>query len=194
MRFGTVGGVSSQPDLVGSVVAVHRSREHTFSKVSVDEITLIPGLGVEDDAHSGPRVKHRSRVRANPDQPNLRQVHLVASELLDEVADAGFTVEPGQVGENITTAGLDLIRLPVGSMLRLGDEALVSLTGLRNPCVQIDAFQEGLQDAMLARDDDGSLLRKTGVMSVVVHGGAVRPGDPIEVRFPPGPSIRMQKI
>jgi len=173
---------------------VHRSDEHTFSKMSVDEITLLPGLGVEGDAHSGPRVKHRSRVKANPDQPNLRQVHLVASELLTAVGDQGFAVDPGQVGENVTTSGLDLIRLPVGSMLRLGDEALVSLTGLRNPCVQIDAFQDGLQRAMLGRDDDGSLLRKTGVMSVVVHGGVVRPGDSIEVRFPPGPAIRMQKI
>lgn len=191
---GTVAWVSSPPDLVGSVVAVHRSGDHTFSKESVGEITLVPGLGVEGDAHSGPRVKHRSRVKVNPDQPNLRQVHLVASELLAEVAEQGFTVSPGEVGENITTAGLDLIRLPVGSVLRLGDEALIALTGLRNPCVQIDAFQEGLQGAMLGRDDDGSLLRKTGAMSVVVHGGTVRTGDPIEVRFPPGPAVRMQKI
>lgn len=186
--------MTTPPDLVGSVVAVHRSGDHTFSKRAVDAITLLAGLGVEGDAHSGARVRHRSRVAQDPDQPNLRQVHLVASELFDEVAGAGFTVGPGDVGENVTTAGLDLIRLPVGSVLRLGPDALVALTGLRNPCVQIDAFQEGLQGAMLGRDDDGKLLRKTGVMSVVVRGGVVTPGDTIEVRFPPGPPTRMEKI
>ncbi len=181
-------------DLVGSVVAVHRSAEHTFSKRSQPSITLLPGLGVDGDVHSGPRVRHRSRVKIDPDQPNLRQVHLVASELFAEVAEHGFSVEHGQLGENITTAGLDLIHLPVGSTLRLGTDALISLTGLRNPCVQIDAFQEGLQGAMLGRDDDGRLLRKTGVMSVVVRGGIVSPGDTIELRFPPGPPVRMEKV
>ncbi|MEL6893995.1 MAG: MOSC domain-containing protein [Actinomycetota bacterium] len=181
-------------DATGSVVAVHRSGEHTFSKASQVSITLVAGLGVAGDAHQGARVKHRSRVERDPTQPNLRQVHLVASELLDEVGDAGFRVAPGDVGENITTSGLDLIRLPVGSTLRLGEDAIIALTGLRNPCIQIDAFQAGLQGAMLGRDEDGSLLRKTGVMSVVVRGGEVRPGDLIEVRFPPGPAVRMEKI
>ncbi len=190
----TVSSPITPADVVGSVVAVHRSNEHTFSKQSHQSITLLPGLGVDGDAHSGPRVKHRSRVKKNPDQPNLRQVHLAASELFAEVGEQGFSVEPGQLGENITTAGLDLIRLPVGSTLRVGEDALISLTGLRNPCVQIDAFQDGLQGAMLGRDDDGTLLRKTGVMSVVVRGGVVSPGDTIEVRFPPGPPVRMEKI
>ena len=134
------------------------------------------------------------RVQRDAEQPNLRQVHLVASELFTEVADQGFSVGPGDIGENVTTAGLDLVRLPVGSIVRLGPDALVALTGLRNPCVQIDAFQEGLQGAMLGRDHDGSLLRKSGVMSVVVRGGVVSTGDTIEVRFPPGPAVRMEKI
>ena len=185
---------SSPPDLVGTVVAVHRSEAHTFSKAEQASITLVAGLGVDGDAHQGPRVKHRSRVAKDPDQPNLRQVHLVAGELLAEVGELGFDVAPGQLGENVTTSGLDLIRLPVGSTVRLGEDALIALTGLRNPCVQIDAFAEGLQGAMLGRDDDGSLLRKTGVMSVVVRDGEVRPGDVIEVRFPPGPARRMQRI
>ena len=176
-----------------SVVAVHRSPDHTFSKESCAEITLLAGLGVEGDAHSGARVRHRSRVERDPDQPNLRQVHLVACELLDEVNAAGFDVTPGDLGENITTSGLDLIDLPVGTTLRIG-EALLVLTGLRNPCVQIDAFQQGLQGAMLGRADDGTLVRKTGVMSVVVHGGTVRPGDPIAVGLPPGSPIPQQKI
>lgn len=188
------GDGESAPDDVGEVVAVHRSAEHTFSKRSQDSITLVAGLGVDGDAHQGARVKHRSRVACDPDQPNLRQVHLVAQELLDEVNDAGYDVAPGDVGENVTTSGLDLIRLPVGSVVRLGDEAIIALTGLRNPCVQIDAFAEGLQGAMLGRDDDGSLLLKTGVMSMVVRSGDVRPGDRIEVRFPPGPAERLQKI
>ncbi|MEM1332431.1 MAG: MOSC domain-containing protein [Actinomycetota bacterium] len=182
------------PDLTGSVVAVHRSAEHEFSKASCAEITVVAGLGVVGDAHQGARVQHRSRVAKDPEQPNLRQVHLVASELLEEVTRLGFEVAPGALGENVTTAGLDLIRLPVGSMVRLGDDVLLALTGLRNPCVQIDAFAEGLQAAMLGRDDDGSLLRKTGVMAVVVQGGAVRPGYPIEVRFPPGPPRRMGRV
>ena len=181
------------PSLSGSVVAVHLSDTHEFSKSSADVITLLPGLGVEGDAHMGAQVKHRSRVERDPTQPNLRQVHLVASELLDEVNAAGFDVAPGEVGENITTAGLDLINLPVGTVLRIGD-SLVSLTGLRNPCVQIDMFQEGLQGAMLGRDDNGKLVRKTGVMGVVVHGGDVRAGASIEAALPPGEPIPMERV
>lgn len=177
----------------GSVVAVHRNSAHEFSKQSVDQITLLPGLGIEGDAHMGPRVKHRSRVERNPDQPNLRQVHFVASELLDEVNAAGFEVAPGAIGENVTTKGLDLINLPVGTTLRIGD-CLLSLTGLRNPCVQIDAFQDGLQGAMLGRDDDGKLVRKTGVMSVVINGGSISPGDTIEVALPPGDPMPMLQV
>ncbi len=176
-----------------SVVAVHRSAEHKFSKETVDAVTVLAGLGVEGDAHMGARVKHRSRVAKDPNQPNLRQVHLVASELLDEVAAKGYTVRPGDLGENVTTQGLDLITLPVGTSLRIGD-VLLTLTGLRNPCVQIDAFADGLQGEMLGRDDTGKLVRKTGVMAVVVRSGEIRPGDEIIVAAPAGNPVPMEKI
>lgn len=175
------------------VVAVHRAPDHTFSKQTSDSITLIAGLGVDGDAHMGASVKHRSRVKMDPDQPNLRQVHLIASELLDEVNAKGYTVHPGDLGENITTAGLDLINQPVGTTLRIGD-AIVALTGLRNPCVQIGAFADGLQGEMLGRDEHGKLVRKTGVMAVVVHGGDVRPGDEILASAPAGAPVPMEKI
>ena len=175
------------------VVAVHRSPEHTFSKPSTDSIELLAGLGVTGDAHMGARVKHRSRVKMDPTQPNLRQVHLIASETLAEANAAGFDVAPGDLGENITTSGLDLIDLPVGTTLRIGD-ALLALTGLRNPCVQIDAFADGLQGQMLDHDADGRLIRKTGVMSVVLRGGIVSTGDAILVGSPAGDPIPLQKI
>lgn len=176
-----------------TVVAVHRAAEHVFSKATTDSIELVAGLGVVGDAHMGAQVKHRSRVKMDPTQPNLRQVHLIASETLTEANDAGFTVAPGDLGENITTAGLDLIRLPVGTTLRIGD-TLLALTGLRNPCVQIDAFAEGLQGQMLGRDDDGRLIRKTGVMAVVIRGGVVTTGDVIDVAAPAGDPLPMEKI
>lgn len=175
------------------VVAVHRAGEHVFSKQPSDSITLLAGLGVEGDAHMGARVKHRSRVKADPNQPNLRQVHLIASELLDELNEKGYTVNPGDLGENITTVGIDLINQPVGTTLRVGG-AIIALTGLRNPCVQIGAFAEGLQGEMLGRDDAGKLVRKTGVMGVVVVGGEIAPGDGIQIAVPAGDLIPMEKI
>jgi MOSC domain-containing protein YiiM len=175
------------------VVAVHRSSDHTFSKRATDSIELLAGLGVSGDAHMGAQVKHRSRVKMDPTQPNLRQVHLMASETLVEANEAGFEVAPGDLGENITTSGLDLIRLPVGTTLRIGG-ALLALTGLRNPCVQIDAFAEGLQGQMLGRDQSGKLIRKSGVMSVVVRGGTVSTGDEILVGAPAGEPMPMEKI
>ncbi len=186
------------PDLIGSVLAVHRSGTHTFSKESVDVITLLPGLGVEGDAHLGAQVKHRSRVAADPTQPNLRQVHLVMSELLDEVRSAGHTIEHGQLGENITTTGIDLIGLPVGSVLRLGDTALVALTGLRNPCKQIRDVGDGVLKMMFVDGErysrPGEQVGRTGVMGVVLAGGTVRADDPIAVRFPAGELTPMQKV
>lgn len=175
------------------VVAVHRAPDHEFSKETTDSIELVAGLGVVGDAHMGAQVKHRSRVKMDPTQPNLRQVHLIASELLAEANDAGFDVAPGDLGENITTSGLDLINLPVGTTLRIGD-VLLALTGLRNPCVQIDAFADGLQGQMLGRDENGKLVRKTGVMSVVLRGGTMSTGDEIQVGVPPGDPIPMEKI
>lgn len=194
----TVSGPEPSADLVGTVTAVHRSDEHTFSKPQSDAITLLPGLGVEGDAHAGAQVKHRSRVAADPTQPNLRQVHLVMSELLDEVIGAGHSIVPGQLGENITTAGIDLIGLPVGSMLRLGDTALVALTGLRNPCKQIRDVGDGVLKMMFVDGErygrPGEQVGRTGVMGVVVAGGTVRSGDPIAVRFPAGPKTPMQRV
>lgn len=155
-----VDGTSSTLDPAGSVVAVHRSADHAFSKTPEPAIRLLAGVGVEGDAHAGARVQHRSRVRADPDQPNLRQVHLIHRELLTELADAGFSVQPGGLGENVTTSGVDLLGLPVGAVLRLGSEALVVVTGLRNPCRQIDGFVPGLRAAVQDRADDGELIRK----------------------------------
>lgn len=175
------------------VVAVHRSPSHTFSKQTIDAVELLAGLGVDGDAHMGAQVKHRSRVKMDPTQPNLRQVHLIASELLAEAQGAGYDVAPGDLGENITTSGLDLINLPVGTTLRIAD-ALLVLTGLRNPCVQIDAFADGLQGQMLGRAGDGKLVRKTGVMAVVIRGGTVATGDEILTAAPAGEPVPMERI
>ena len=169
-----------------SVTHVFRGAGHDFSKQAVASITLLEGLGIEGDAHAGVTVKHRSRVRRDPTQPNLRQVHLMASEFLSELVAQGFAVEPGWLGENVTTGGLDLLGLPTGTLLHLGDEAIVEVTGLRNPCRQLDAFRPGLLKASIDVDDDGNPIRKAGVMGIVVRGGVVRPGDAIAVELPAG--------
>ena len=169
------------------VVAVALSQDHHFSKHSRAVVRLVEGLGIEGDAHAGTTVQHLSRVRRDPTEPNLRQVHLIASELFDEVAAAGYDVLPGQLGENVTTVGVDLLALPVGTTLMLGDTAEVALTGLRNPCRQIDAFRPGLLKQVLGHDADGSVVRRAGVMGVVRHGGEVRPGDAVTVVLPDAP-------
>lgn len=166
------------------VVSVNASPRHDFSKPVLDAIQLLQGLGVEGDAHCGASVKHRYLARKNPKLPNLRQVHLIQYELFDELATRGFTVAPGQMGENLSTRGIDLLALPTDTELALGANAVVRLTGLRNPCVLIDRFQPGLMTAVLDRDADGKLLRKSGVMGIVVRGGAVRAGDAVQVRLP----------
>ncbi|MBX9701304.1 MAG: MOSC domain-containing protein [Acetobacteraceae bacterium] len=171
-----------------AVAAVARAPGHGFSKSPAPEgITLVAGLGVAGDAHSGAAVRHRSRVARDPTQPNLRQVHLLPEELFAELAARGFTLRPGDIGENILTRGLDLLALPTGALLRLGATALVAVTGLRNPCAQLDRFAPGLMAAVLDRDAAGGLVRRAGVMAVVLEGGAVRPGDAIAVALPPGP-------
>lgn len=177
-----------------SVVAVSSSGEHRFSKTPREVITLIDGIGVEGDAHGGALVKHRSRVRRNPLQPNLRQVHLIPAELFAEVAQAGFTVSPGDMGENVTTQGIDLIHLPRGTRLQLGNDAVVEITGLRNPCSQIDDFQQGLLAQMVSKDEAGNVVRKAGVMSIVIEGGTVRPGDPIRVTLPVEPHVALERV
>jgi len=168
------------------VTAVSRNPTHAVSKANHDSIRLVAGLGVEGDAHMGETVRHRSRVARDPTQPNLRQVHLIHGELHDELREAGFGVSPGQMGENVTTRGVDLLGLPAGTLLRLGATAAVEITGLRNPCVQLDGIQSRLMEATLERDAEGGLVRKAGVMGVVVAGGEVRPGDPIRVELPAG--------
>ncbi len=178
----------------GVVESVSLARQHTFSKDEAPLIRLLAGLGVAGDAHLGRTVQHRSRVARDPTQPNLRQVHLIHGELHDELRAQGFDVSPGVMGENVTTRGVELLALPRGSRLRLGAEAVVEVTGLRNPCVQLDHFRQGLMAAVLDRDDEGNLVRKAGVMAVVVTGGGVRPGDPIAVELPPPPHIRLQRV
>lgn len=178
----------------GTVTAVSSNAEYSFSKPNRASITLLAGLGVEGDVHAGVTVKHRSRVAQDPTQPNLRQVHLMHEELFDELGEQGFDVAPGELGENITTRGIELLGLPVGTLLRLGDEAVVEVTGLRNPCLQIDAFQAGLLKKVVGRDEAGNVVRKGGIMSVVRTGGVVRPGDPITVELPAEPHRPLDRV
>ncbi len=177
-----------------TVLAVSARAGHHFSKTPREAITLIAGIGVEGDGHAGERVKHRSRARYNPTLPNLRQVHLLPAELLDEVATVGFTVQPGDLGENVLTTGIDLVALPKGTRLRLGEAAEIEITGLRNPCVQIDRFREGLLEQVVEKDAEGAIIRKAGVMSIVLTGGIVRPGDPIHVTLPPEPHQPLERV
>jgi MOSC domain-containing protein YiiM len=172
---------------MGSVIAVSLRAGHHFSKTPSLSIRLLKDLGVAGDAHMGETVKHRSRVRRDPTQPNLRQVHLIHSELFDELRAKGFGVRPGELGENVTTSGLDLLALPTGTRLHVGSSAVVEITGLRNPCVQIDRFQQGLMAATLDKDADGNLIRKAGIMGIVRADGDVRPGDAIGVELPAEP-------
>ncbi|RMH19831.1 MAG: MOSC domain-containing protein [Acidobacteria bacterium] len=192
----TPAGGSAVPvaSLAGTVAAVSRSRRHGPVKRCCASIRLLAGLGVEGDVHLGKTVQHRSRARQNPELPNLRQVHLIHAELLDELHAAGFEIEPGQLGENVTTRGLDLLALPAGTLLHLGATAVVELTGLRNPCAQLDRIQPGLMQATLGRDRDGKLIRKAGVMAIVRQSGEVRPGDPIRLELPPPPAPPLEPV
>ncbi len=185
---------SSSPVRTPQVVAVAASGTHGFSKQTTPVIRLVEGLGVEGDAHFGETVQHLSRVRRNPHEPNLRQVHLIHAELFDEVHEQGHRVLAGDLGENVTTCGLDLLTLPVDTVLLLGDTAEVRLTGLRNPCVQIERFRPGLLEQVVHRTEDGSLVRKAGVMAVVRRGGEVRPGDPVTVVLPPEPHRALDRV
>ncbi|MEW1698263.1 MOSC domain-containing protein [Streptomyces sp. NPDC093249] len=179
---------------VATVTTVSSNDTYTFTKPNRERITLVAGLGVEGDVHAGVTVKHRSRVAQDPTQPNLRQVHLIHAELFDEVAEAGFEVAPGDLGENVTTRGIDLLGLPTGTRLHLGAEAVVEVTGLRNPCAQIDGFRHGLLKRVVGRDEDGGIVRKAGIMGVVLTGGEIRPGDPIRVELPEGPHRPLEKV
>ncbi len=178
----------------GKVTAVSRSAAHTFSKQNEGSIRLLAGLGVQGDAHMGGTVKHRSRVARDPSQPNLRQEHLLHAELHEELRAADFSVSAGQMGENITTQGIELLALPSGTRLHLGETAVVEVTGLRNPCPQLDRFQPGLMAAVLTRDQNGKLIRKAGVMGIVLVGGDIKPGDRIGVELPPKPHRPPQRV
>jgi hypothetical protein len=178
----------------GCVVAVACSPTHRFSKARTPGIRLLAGLGVEGDAHCGVTVKHRSRVARDPTQPNLRQVHLIHAELIEDLQARGFGVSPGVMGENITTEGLALLDLPTGARLRIGPDAVVEVTGLRNPCVQLDGYERGLTKAVLGKGPNGELIRKAGVMGVVVHGGLVEPGQRITVELPVKPHRRLEPV
>ena len=176
------------------VVAVCMSPRHAFSKPPALMVRLVAGLGVEGDAHAGATVKHRSRVARDATQPNLRQAHVIHAELFDELMAQGFKLGPGDVGENITTRGLDVLALPAGARLRLGESAVIEITGLRNPCAQLDGLQPGLMRAMLGRDAAGEPLRKCGVMGVVTKSGVVRAGDPIAIELPSGPHRKLAVV
>ena len=165
-----------------------------MSKRNESSIRLVAGMGVEGDAHAGETVKHRSRVARDPSQPNLRQVHLIHAELFDELAEAGFAIVPGQLGENVTTRGLDLLALPTGTQLRLGVDAVVEVTGLRNPCAQLEGISRGLMSAVLDRDEQGGLVRKAGVMGIVLAGGEVQAGDAIRVEMPGAPHRALEPV
>jgi MOSC domain-containing protein YiiM len=177
-----------------SVVAVCADATHGFSKPVREAIRLVAGLGAEGDTHLGVSVQHRSRVARDPTQPNLRQVHVIHTELFDELRAAGFEIGPGAIGENITTRGLDLLALPRGARLRIGASAVVELTGLRNPCLQLDRFRPGLMAAVLGHAADGSLVRKAGVMGIVLSGGEVRAGDAIKIELPAGTHRALEPV
>jgi MOSC domain-containing protein YiiM len=176
------------------IVSVSCHPEHRFSKPVQERIRLLAGIGVEGDAHAGATVKHRSRVARDPSQPNLRQVHFLALELFDELAQAGFAIAPGDLGENVTTRGVDLLNLPKGARLHLGAEAVVEITGLRNPCPQIEAFRTGLLAQVLGHAEGGALVRKAGIMGIVLHGGDVHVGDPLRVELPALPHRLLERV
>lgn len=179
---------------MASVYSVSKSSKHLFSKDASEAIVLIKGEGVEGDAHRGATVKHRSRVKQNPAQPNLRQVHLIAMELIVSLQKRGFSVHPGAMGENITTSGIDLLALPRGTRLKVGAKAIIEVTGLRNPCDQLDNFQKGLKAAVLGRDDQGRRLLKAGIMGIVTNGGTVKVNDAIDVVIPPEPHQHLERV
>lgn len=180
--------------MAGRVIAVATSADHRFSKRIVEAIEIVAGLGVRGDVHAGATVKHRSRVKADPTQPNLRQVHLIHSELFAEVAEKGFAVGPADLGENVTTEGIDLLALPRGTVLEIGESVRLEVTGLRNPCAQIDEFQRGLLGAVLDKRPDGSLLRKSGIMTIAKAGGLVRAGDTIRAILPEPPFLPLERV
>ncbi|WP_445679148.1 MOSC domain-containing protein [Radicibacter daui] len=176
------------------VEAVSLSAEHNFSKPVQETIKLLKGLGIEGDAHLGVTVQHLYDKGRNPDQPNLRQVHLIHGELLDTLKEDGFAVSPGAMGENVTTRGIDLLGLPQGARLTLGEDAVVEITGLRNPCHQLDKLQKGLMGRLVFKNESGEIVRLCGVMGIVLEGGTVAAGDGITVELPPLPHRKLERV
>jgi MOSC domain-containing protein YiiM len=185
---------AGEQSMPGFVTAVSRGAKHEFIKPNQPHIELVAGLGVRGDAHLGELVQHQVRVREDPTKPNFRQVHLIHAELFEELSAAGFSVAPGEIGENVTTRGIALLDLPKGTRLHLGDRAVVEVTGLRNPCRQIDRFQPGLMAALLSRDEAGNVTRKSGIMAVVLSGGDVKPGDSVAIELPEGPQLPLKPV
>jgi MOSC domain-containing protein YiiM len=177
-----------------SVVAVSADSQHRFSKPNADSIRVIAGYGIEGDAHAGATIQHRGPKRRDPSKPNLRQVHLIHSELHDELRESGYDVQPGELGENITTRGIDLLGLPQGTRLRIGPDAVLEVTGLRSPCRQINTFQPGLLKEVIHTEPDGTVVRKTGIMSVVHTTGVISPDDPIVVELPDGAHLPLEEV
>lgn len=178
----------------GTILSVSKSATHSFSKITCNKINLLTGLGVEGDAHMGKNVKHRSRVAKDPSRPNLRQVHLIHSELFEELKTKGFNIHNGLLGENITTKGIDLLNLPKGTILNIGSSAQIEITGLRNPCLQLENIQKGLMQAVLDNDSEGNLIRKAGIMGIVLKGGPIHIEDKILVTLPPEPHIKLERV
>jgi len=170
----------------GFVIAVSTNAKHSFSKQAQDSIHLVQELGVEGDAHFGATTQHRWLMKKNPTRKNLTQVHLLHAELFDELVSAAFFLSPGEMGENVTTRGIDLLTLPTKTKLHCGG-AVIEVTGLREPCAQLNKLRPGLMKALIRRSKEGIVVRKAGIMGVVLAGGVVRPGDHIEVELPPQP-------
>jgi MOSC domain-containing protein YiiM len=176
------------------VVAVCSSPNHNFSKFVREKIYIISGIGVENDVHSGKKVKHRSRVTQNPNQPNLRQVHLIHVELFEELKQKGFEISCGEIGENITTKNLDLLNLPRNTILEIGATAKIKVTGLRNPCYQLNDLQDGLMNAVLEINNNGELIRKAGIMGIVIKSGEIKAGDLIKIELPNEPFEKLERV
>ena len=175
--------------LPGTVLSVSRDDKHRFSKPTVSSIRLVAGFGVEGDSHAGATVQHLYEKKRNPSAPNLCQVHFMAAELFDDLVPTGYTVAPGELGENVTTEGINLMSLPLGTQLHLGAQAVVSVTGMRSPCSLINGYQKGLMKQLIKTDAAGTVHRRGGIMGVVVRGGVVNPGDCIRVELPAGEQL-----
>jgi len=176
-----------------TVIAVASDSEHNFSKITKPAITLVAGFGVKGDAHAGVTVKHRSRVAKDPSQPNLRQVHLIHQELFEDLSKQGYEVVAGQMGENVVTRGISLLDLPTGTKLEIG-EAIIEITGLRNPCHQLNQIKDGLMQKLVFKTENGDVVRLCGVMAIVLRGGDIKEGDEIQVILPKKPYIALQKV